>query len=155
MNTTRWTNRTPNTKRLASAVIGGAVAVGVLTAIATPAAAQGMRGGWEPTVGHLTRTLAHVIGVVGGLAMVYFADDIRRKTAGSTVGACALLTEVGTALFVLVFLDMEVGHLLGTGLWSGSRSVGVTRLWWMTALAAMVALYTLSYRTLVRDVGGG
>lgn len=155
MNRTRRMNRTSNARRVASTVAGTLVAVAFLAAIAAPAAAQGMRGGWEPTAGHLARTLAHGIGVVGGVAIVYFADDIRKKTAGSTVGACALLTEVGTALFVLVFLDMEVGHLLGAGLWTGGSSVGVTRLWWMAALAAMVALYTLSYRTLVRDVGGG
>ena len=141
-------------KRLGRTALWGALLVGFLAAIAAPAAAQ-MRGGWEPTMGHLARTLAHGIGIVGGLAIVYLADDIRRKTSGSTVGACALLTEVGTALFVLVFLDMEVGHLLGSGLWTGSSSMGVTRLWWMAALAAMVALYTLSYRSLVKDVGGG
>ena len=146
---------TTNVTRRAAKTLARTLLVGCfLAAIAVPAAAQ-MRGGWEPTVGHLARTLAHGIGIVGGLAIVYFADDIRRKTAGSTVGACALLTEVGTALFVLVFLDMEVGHLLGAGLWTGSSSMGVTRLWWMAALAAMVALYTLSYRSLVRDVGGG
>lgn len=142
------------TKRMAGTALRGALLAGLLVAIAAPAAAQ-MRGGWEPTTGHLARTLAHGIGIVGGLVIVYFADDVRRKTAGSTVGACALLTEVGTALFVLVFLDMEVGHLLGSGLWTGAGSMGVTRLWWMTALAAMVTLYTLSYRRLVNDVGGG
>lgn len=142
-------------RQLTKTLTNGALLVGLLAVIATPAAAQGMRGGWEPTVGHLARSLAHLIGIVGGLAIVYLADDIRRKTKGSTVGNSSLLVEAGTVLFVLVFLDMEVGHLFGVGLWTGSSSMGVTRLWWMAALAAMVGLYTLSYRTIVTDFGGG
>lgn len=140
--------------RLASIAARAIVVVAFVGAVAVPAAAQ-MRGGWVPSAGHLARTGAHAIGILGGLVIVYYVDDIRRKTAGSTVGAAALLTEVGTLLFVLVFVDMEVSHVFGAGLWSGSASMDVTRLWWMGGLAAMVALYTLSYRTLVRDVGGG
>ena len=136
-------------------VVGGILVAALLAAIATPVAAQGMRGGWEPSVGHFARSIAHWIGIVGGLAIVYLADDVRRKTKGSTVASSSLLVEAGTAVFVLVFLDMEVGHLLGTGLWTGTSSMGITRLWWMAALAAMIALYTLSYRTLVTQVGGG
>lgn len=154
MNWTRRIGQSGITKRFASAVVVGALAVGFLAAIAVPAAAQGMRGGWEPTAGHLARTLAHGVGIVGGLVIVYLADDVRRKTRGSTLGRASLLVEVGTALFVLVFLDMEVGHLVGAGLWTGTSSMGVTRLWWMAALAAMIGLYTLSYRTLVTEIGG-
>lgn len=141
-------------RHLKKTLVSGVILVGFLTVIAAPAAAQ-MRGGWEPTLGHLARSFAHLIGVVGGLAIVYFADNVRRKTAGSTLGHVSLLVEAGTALFVLVFLDMEIGHALGVGLWTASSSMGVTRLWWMAALAAMIGLYTLSYRTLVTEVGGG
>lgn len=140
--------------RFASIAARTVVVGAFVVAITVPAAAQ-MRGGWVPSAGHLARTGTHAIGIVGGLAIVYYADDIRRRTAGSTVGAVALLTEVGTLLFVLVFVDMEVGHVFGVGLWSGGASMDVTRLWWMGGLAAMVALYTLAYRTLVTDVGGG
>lgn len=142
------------TGRIAKTLAQTLLVAGLLAAIAVPAAAQ-MRGGWEPSVGHLARSGAHLIGIVGGLVIVYLADDVRRKTEGSTVGSASLLVEAGTVLFVLVFLDMEAGHLLGTGLWTGTNSMGVTRLWWMAALAAMIGLYTLSYRTLVTDVGGG
>lgn len=142
------------TNRLASTVVRTTVVAAALAAIAIPAAAQ-MRGEWVPDAGHLARTAAHAVGIVGGTVIVYYADDIRRRTAGSTVGAAALLTELGTLLFVLVFADMEVGHVFGGGLWSGAMSTGVTRLWWMAGLAAMVTLYMLSYRTLVKDIGGG
>lgn len=148
------TDGRPNPNRFAS-IAARAIVVGAFVfAITVPAAAQ-MRGGWVPNAGHFARTGAHAIGIVGGLAIVYYVDDIRRKTAGSTVGAAALLTEVGTLLFVFVFVDMEVGHVFAVGLWSGGASMDVTRLWWMGGLAAMVALYTLAYRTLVTDVGGG
>lgn len=147
----KMTNRK---RRITTALVRTLLVAGLLTTIAVPAAAQ-MRGGWEPNAGHLARTAAHGIGILGGLAIAYYADDVRRKTAGSTLGQVSLLVEVGTALFVLVFLDMEVGHLLGTGLWTGANSMGVTRLWWMAALAAMIGLYALSYRSLVTDVGGG
>lgn len=145
--------RRPN--RWASRIVWGGLIAGLLVAIATPAAAQGMRGGWEPTAGHLARSIAHAIGIGGGMAIIYYADVVRRKTAGSTVGHSSLLVEAGTILFVLVFIDMEVGHLFGIGLWSTTASMGVTRLWWMAALAGMIALYTLSYRTLVTEIGGG
>ena len=154
----RWTHRIAKRYdriRIGASLVRVGLAVAFLAAIATPAAAQMMRGGWEPSFGHLARSAAHWIGILGGLAIVYFADDVRRKTKGSTVASSSLLVEVGTAMFVLVFLDMEVGHLVGAGLWTGSSSMGVTRLWWMAALAAMIALYTLSYRTLVTEIGGG
>lgn len=141
--------------RLPRLAVHGIVAVGLLCAITGPAAAAGMRAGWTPTVGNVARSIAHLVGIAGGVVIAYYADVIRRKTAGSTVGVAALLTEVGTLLFVLVFTDMEVGHVLGTGLWSGVAPSGVTRLWWMAGLAAMVSLYTLAYRSLLRDIGGG
>lgn len=141
------------TRRITRTLVQAILVVGLLAAIAVPAAAQ-MRGGWEPSVGHLARSGAHLIGIVGGLVIAYLADDVRRKTSGSTLGRASLLVEAGTVLFVLVFLDMEVGHLLGAGLWTGASSMGVTRLWWMAALAAMIGLYTLSYRTLVTEIGG-
>ena len=141
------------TRRSATTLARTLLVAGLLAAIAAPAAAQ-MRGGWEPSLGHLARSGAHLVGIVGGVLIVYLADDVRRKTGESTVGRASLLVEAGTVLFVLVFLDMEVGHLLGSGLWTGASSMGVTRLWWMAALAAMIGLYTLSYRSLVTDVGG-
>jgi len=141
--------------RLASAALRAVVAVAFLGVIALPASAHGLRGEWVLNAGHLARTAAHAVGIAGGLGIAYYVDVIRRRTAGSTVGAAALLTEVGTLLFVLVFVDMEVGHVFGVGLWSGVASTGVTRLWWMAGLAGMVTLYMLSYRTLVKDIGGG
>lgn len=155
MRSTRQTDKQNDTNRIATTAVRVGLAVGFLAAIATPAAAQMMRGGWEPSLGHLARSAAHLIGIVGGLVIVYYADVVRRRTRGSTVARSSLLVEVGTALFVLVFLDMEVGHVAGVGLWSASASTGVTRLWWMAGLAATIALYTLSYRSLVTDVGGG
>lgn len=149
------TDERSDTSRLGSIAVRAIVVTAFLGVVAVPAAAHGLRGGWVPNLGHLARTAAHAVGIGGGVVIAYYVDDIRRKTAGSTVGTAALLTEVGTLLFVLVFIDMEVGHLLGVGLWSGAVGAGVTRLWWMAGLAMMVTLYMLSYRSLVKDVGGG
>lgn len=136
-------------------VRGGIVVGGVATVLATPAAAQGMGGGgWEPTLGHVLRTLAHLVGILGGLTLVYFVDQIRRETRGSTVATSTKYVLVGTVLFVLVFVGMEAQHLLGVDLWYFARGQDLTQTWWMIALAAMMLLYTLGFRTLVKEVGG-
>lgn len=129
--------------------------VAALVLVAESAAGQGMRGAWAPDIGHMSRSVAHWIGILGGLAIIYFSLSVRRNMGGSPVANCGLLVGVGTALFVLVFLDMEAGHLLGRGLWSATVSNEIAQLWWMTALAAMITLYTVSYRELVVGVGSG
>lgn len=136
--------------------------VGMMMLAARPAAAQGMsmgmdmamRGEWAPVVGHLSRSLAHGIGIFGGVAIIAFSFAVRYGMRGSPLATCSLLVGVGTALFVLVFLDMEVGHISGSGLWSLNIPIAIAQLWWMSALAAMIALYALSYRELVTTIGG-
>lgn len=124
---------------------------GIATVLTTPAAAQGM-GGWEATPGHLARTLAHLIGIAGGVAILYYVERIRRETRGSTLATSSKYVLVGTALFILVFVGMEANHLLGIDLWYFARGMDLTQTWWMITLAAMMLLYTLGFRTLVKEV---
>lgn len=128
----------------------------VLLALAVdPVAAQsGMNAPWEATPGHIARTAAHLVGILGGLGIIYYADSVRRRTRGSTLGRSMLKVEVGTVLFVTVFLGMESAHLLGVKLWYFADTMAVTQLWYMITLAVVMLLYTLSYRTIVREMGG-
>lgn len=120
-----------------------------------PVSAQtGMNAPWEPTPGHLARTGAHLVGILGGLAIIYYADRVRRRTRGSTLGRSMLMVEVATVLFVTVFLGMEGAHFFGVQLWYFADTMAVTQLWYMLTLAVVMLLYTLSYRTLVVEMGG-
>lgn len=138
-------------KTLARTLAGGFLFGGIATVFATPVAAQGM-GGWEATPGHLARTLAHLIGIGGGVAILYYVEQIRRETRGSTLATSSKYVLVGTALFILVFVGMEANHLLGIDLWYFARGMDLTQTWWMITLAAMMLLYTLGFRTLVNEV---
>lgn len=124
-----------------------------VTFMVSPVAAQGMGGGWEPTAGHLARTVTHLLGIVGGMTIIYFTDRIRRQTRGSALETTSRYVIVGTALFVLVFLGMEANHLLGIDLWYFAEGMALTRTWFMIVLATMILLYTLAFRTLIKEVG--
>lgn len=131
----------------------GVVGISVLTVMTAPAAAQGMGGGWEPTLGHLVRTLVHLIGIVGGFVIIYFANQVRQETSGSTMATISNYVIVGTALFILVFLGMEANHLLGVDLWYFAEGLALTQTWYMIALAGMMLLYMLGFKQLVESVG--
>lgn len=109
--------------------------------------------GWEPTAGHLARTAAHLTGIIGGLVIIYLANRIRLSTIGSSLARISKLVMIATGLFVLVFLDMEAGHILGVNLWYFTESMLMGQLGWMTTLAVVLTLYALSYRKLVRELG--
>ena len=130
----------------------GLLLTGFVSLFATPAAAQGM-GGWEPTAGHIVRTVAHLIGIVGGLVIVYFAYDLWKQTKGSTVGKSSFIVAVSTLLFVLVFTSMEAMHALGRNFWYFADTDLIRKTWWMIALTIVITAYTVSYRYLVQKVG--
>lgn len=133
----------------------GIGAVVLATVVVAPIATRGtVNSGWELTPGHVARTLAHLVGIVGGLGIVYYAETVRGRTKGSTLGTSMLYVEVGTALFVAVFLGMEAQHLLGVGLWYFADTMAVTQLWYMVALTVVMLLYTAAYRALVVEMGG-
>lgn len=142
-----------NENRSVRTVIRSVAVVALVSLFAMPAAAAGMSGGWKPTAGHIARTTAHVVGILGGLVIMYYTNEIRRKTQGSTMARSSLLVLAGTGLFVLVFLGMESGHLLGIDLWYFTSTKAVTKFWWMTVLAVVLVLYTLSYRNIVKEMG--
>lgn len=132
----------------------GLFLTGLISLFATPAAAQGMGGmGWEPTAGHIARTLAHFIGIVGGLVIFYLAADLRRQTKGSTVGQSSLIVAVGTLMFVLVFLSMEFIHAFGRNFWYFADTAMIRKTWWMIGLTLVIGSYSMSYRYLVEKVG--
>lgn len=123
-----------------------------LALVSVPALGPSLSG-WQPTVGHLARTIAHFIGITGGLMIIYYTDAIRQRTAGSTLERTSTLIEVGTAFFVLVFVGMEAQHSFGVQLWYFADSMYVTQTWWMITLTLVMVLYTLSYRKLVNEIG--
>lgn len=129
------------------------VVAGVLATVVSPVAAQGMGGGWEPSLGHLARTGTHLLGIVGGLVIVYLANRIRSETSGSVVATTSTYVIVGTVLFVLVFVGMEANHVLGVDVWYFADGMDLTRTWYMIALAGMMLSYTLGFRALVKEVG--
>lgn len=144
-----------NVRRRIRWVVGGSLAIVVLAVGPGAVAAQsGMGAPWEATPGHVARSVAHLIGIGGGLVIVYNADAIRRRTGGSTLGTSMQFVEAGTVVFVLVFLGMEAEHLLGIHLWYFADTMAITQLWYMIALAAVMLLYTLAYRNLVVEMGG-
>ncbi len=112
-----------------------------------------MSAGWEPTVGHVARTVAHLIGIVGGLVILSLAEIIRRRTKGSAMSSSMLMVEIGTLLFVLVFLDMEANHFLDVQLWYFADSMLIRQTWWMVALAFVMGSFALAYRRILRKVG--
>ena len=129
-----------------------AVVVGAL-ALATLAAVAGFVGQWKPTPGHVLRTLAHMVGIFGGVAIIYFTDDIRRKTRGSAMETSSFVVEMGTVLFVAVFVGMEARHSLGVDIWYFASTPATTQTWWMIALAGVMLSYAVAYRYLVAEVG--
>ena len=139
-------------RRLRGAIGRGLFLTGFVSLLATPAAAQGM-GGWEPTVGHIARSLAHLIGIVGGLVIFYLAADLRRQTKGSTVGTSSLIVAIGTLMFVLVFLSMEAMHAFGRNFWYFADTDMIRKTWWMIGLTLVIGSYSMSYRYLVEKVG--
>lgn len=137
-------------------VTGGVIVAALLSIAVIPIAAQSwITSSWELTPGHVARTAAHLVGIAGGLGIVYYAETVRRRTEGSTLGRSMLLFEVGTALFVLVFLGMETEHLFGVRLWYFADTMAITQLWYMIALASVMLLYTAAYRNIVVEIGGG
>lgn len=136
----------------------GLILTGCLSLFATPAAAQGMggmggMGGWEPTLGHIARSLAHFIGIAGGLVIFYLAANLRRQTKGSTVGKSSLIVAIGTLMFVLVFISMEAMHAFGRNFWYFADTDMVRKTWWMIGLTLVIGSYSMSYRYLVEKVG--
>lgn len=133
----------------------GLGAVVLATVVVAPIATRGMvNSSWELTPGHVTRTLAHLVGIMGGLGIVYYAASVRERTKGSTLGTSMLYVEAGTVLFVAVFLGMEAQHLLGVQLWYFADTMAITQLWYMIALTVVMLLYTAAYRNLVVEMGG-
>lgn len=129
----------------------GVMGISVLTILIVSVAAHSM--GRELTIGHVLRTLVHLIGIVGGLAIIYFANQIRRETSGSEMATISKYVIVGTVLFVLVFMGMEATHLFGVDLWYFADGADLTRTWYMISLAVMIFMYTLGFRKLVKAVG--
>ena len=136
--------------------VPGGLAVAAVVTLGAVALVAGDPSGssWEATPGHVARTAAHLVGIAGGLGIVYYAVTVHARTRGSTLGRSMFLVGVGTALFVLVFLGMESQHLLGVDLWYFADTMAVTQLWFMLALTAVMALYTVAYRNLVVEMGG-
>lgn len=124
-----------------------------ILALAMLAAVAGFVGRWEATPGHVLRTLAHMVGIFGGVAIVYFTDDIRRKTRGSAMETSSFIVEIGTILFVAVFVGMEAQHSLGIDLWYFASTMRLTQTWWMISLSLVMASYAVAYRYLVEEVG--
>lgn len=136
-------------------VAGGlGIAVVVVLAAAPVVAGRLVDSSWEPTVGHVLRTAAHLVGIAGGLGIGYYALTVRGRTMGSTLGRSMGYVTVGTGLFVLVFLGMESQHLLGVKLWYFADTMAITQLWYMVGMTAVMLLYTLAYRSLVVEMGG-
>jgi hypothetical protein len=147
-----YTGRVRNARR---STVGGFLFVGMLAITVLWAAIDGgVSASWEFTVGHVARTVAHLIGIGGGLVIVYYADEVRWRTSGSALARSMGFVEAGTALFVLVFLGMEADHLFGVRVWYFADTMALAQLWYMIALTVVMLCYTAAYRTLVVEMGG-
>lgn len=146
-------SHTRNDRDLIHVGMGALILLVGVSVVAMLGAVVGVIGRWEPTVGHVTRTTAHLVGILGGVAIVYLTDDVRRKTRGSAMGTSSLLVELGTVLFVAVFVGMEAQHSLGVDVWYFAGTQAVTQAWWMISLAVVMLCYAVAYWYLVREVG--
>lgn len=128
-------------------IVVGVIALVMLASIA------GFLGSWEATPGHVLRSLAHMVGIVGGVAIVYFTEEIRCQTRGAAMETSSFIVEMATILFVAVFVGMEAQHSLGVDLWYFAPAGTITQTWWMISLALVMASYAVAYRYLLEEVG--
>ncbi|MDY6778712.1 MAG: hypothetical protein SVU32_08670 [Candidatus Nanohaloarchaea archaeon] len=108
--------------------------------------------GW--TFGDTARSIAHLIGILAGIALLYSAYSTGRKASGGAVGATAKYVIVGTVTFLLAVFAMEVDHVFGVHVWYFITAEHIDRMWHMMLLATTITMYALGYRKLVMQVRG-
>lgn len=140
-------------KRRAMARAGGAVvAVAALAGVAS--AQMEMDADLGAEFVDAVMSVAHIVGIVASLLLVYYAYRARKKFAGGVIGNSATYVMIGGLTFTIAFLNRELSHGFGVNL-TGSLDMQMQMAVNMALFTVTVFAFGYAYYITASIFGGG